>query len=100
MLTAQVEKPFLVYHLGNDTDEQLSEVSSPHRQFFQIYVHDVIGDYSQIDEIIKLVKDLLRARSNAGARVIVTRYLETSQDLRDEVLDTIFRYMRFQLVMS
>lgn len=96
MRTSQVEEPFLVYTIGNATDEQLSEEpNSPERQFFQIYIHDRGGDYTRIDDIVKLVKAKLRGRSDQTAGIITIIYLETSRDLDDSTLGTILRYIRF-----
>lgn len=96
---ANVTVPFIVYHLGNDTDENLAESGpAPHRQFFQVYVHDDSGDYTRIDNIGYLVKNALRNGTDRGD-ILTIRYLETSQDLSDETLNTIFRYLRFQFIM-
>lgn len=95
-------KPFLVYRLGNDTSELLAEVdTTAHRQFLQVYVHDEPADYSRIDQMCDGVRGAFRAVNGSGVEGIYTvTYLETSRDLDDPVLATIFRYVRFQLVMS
>lgn len=100
MRTADVPKPYLVYHFGNDTAEDLSETDDSSRQFFQVYIHDEVGDYGQIDDIVKLVVQSFRGKGCPPAGIITTRVLETSQDLRDETLNTIFRYVRLQLIRS
>ena len=99
MLSSVVQKPFLVYTIGNATDVLLSEdMNSPERQFFQIYIHDDGGDYTRIDQGIKLVKDKLRHQQAAEAGIIDIIYLETSRDLDDTTLNTLFRYIRFQAI--
>jgi len=88
--------------MGNDTDMRLAEYDvAPHTQFFQVYVHDEPADYDRIDDMVKLVIAAFKyVESSAVNRIITTRYLETSRDLDDAILNTIFRYIRFQFVMS
>jgi hypothetical protein len=95
-------KPFVVYRMGNDTSELLAEVDAfPHRQFFQVYAHDEPADYYKLDQICDAVKGAFRARNGSGVDNIYTVvYLETSRDLDDPVLNTVLRYVRFQLVMG
>lgn len=96
MDSANVEKPFLVYTIGNATDEQLSEEpEGPERQFFQIYIHDEGADYELIDQIVARVKTLLRNAGDKDSGILTTIYLETSRDLDDETMGTILRYIRF-----
>lgn len=98
--TAELVKPYLVYHMGNDTSELLSELSLAGRQFLTIYIHDEYGDYQLIDDIGNRLKALLQGAGSAVDNVILTRYLERSQDLSDETQNTIFRYLRFQLILG
>lgn len=99
MLTSVVVKPFLVYTIGNATDVLLSEeMDTPERQFFQVYIHDEGGDYTRIDNGVRLVKNLLRHQQNADAGVMDIIYLETSRDLDDQTMQTIMRYIRFQAI--
>jgi hypothetical protein len=64
-------------------------------------VHDFsdgdTADYDRIDSVITLIKAAFR---NAGGEAGIWKaiYLETSQDLNDDTLNTIFRYVRFQLI--
>lgn len=92
--------PYIVFKLGNDTNESLAESLDVHRQYFQIFVHDYsdgeVGDYLRIDAIIKELKKLLHNASSAPDGVISVQYLETSQDLDDHTLGTVMKYMRFQ----
>jgi len=101
-MTSSVEvHPYLVYKMGNDTSEEFSEEREVSRQFFQVWVHDYFdgntADYDKIDTIITTLKNVFK---NAGGvpGVWTTRYLETSQDLDDDTLNTVFRYLRFQLI--
>ncbi len=101
IISAQVIRPYLVHHFGNNTDEGLSEdAQQPKRQFLQIYIHVDQGDYGPIDDIMDLVQAALGPKTGAPANLIQVRYLETSQDLQDDILQTYFRYMRYQLIQS
>jgi hypothetical protein len=101
MTSSKEHHPFVVYKLGNDTSEEFSEERDVTRQFFQVWVHDFndgkTADYAKIDEVILAIKNVFK---NAGGipGVWTTRYLETSQDLDDDTLNTVFRYLRFQLI--
>lgn len=99
LLTAQIEKPFLVFRMGNRTNEELAEdMPGVGRQFLSIYLHDVPADYSQIDRMEMAVIHGLNLASSEPDSIITTRYLETSRDLDDQALKTIYRYLRFQLI--
>jgi hypothetical protein len=100
MLTAKVRKPFMVYHIGNDTSEMLTDTHPAHRIFFQVYIHDEPGDYVRIDDLGDRTKELLAGRVSAQDNIQLTRFLERSQDLKDETFNTIFNYLRFQWVLG
>jgi len=104
MTSSREQHPYIVYKLGNNTTEGLSETDDPSRQFIQVYIHDFqdehVGDYTLIDQIIVEVKAVFKLASSAPDGVIAVRYLETSQDLNDETLNTVMKYIRFQLVME
>lgn len=101
ILSAQAQKPYLVHHFGNNTDEGMYDEDSfkPSRQFLQVYIHTTRGDYGPIDDLIPLVKVALLTGTRPD-NLIDVRYLETSQDLQDDLLQTYFRYMRFQLILA
>lgn len=102
ILTAQAGKPYLVHHFGNNTDEGMYDEDNlqPSRQFLQIFLHTDQGDFGPIDDLIPLVKAALSSRDDRPAELIHVQYLETSQDLTDDLLQTYFRYMRFQLILA
>ena len=104
-VTSSIEAhPYIVYKLGNNTDANLSETEQLSTQFLQIFIHDYsdgdLADYTQIDLVIKQVKAALRYGQSAEDGVIATQYLETSQDLNDETLNTVMKYVRFQLIIK
>lgn len=102
VLTAQEIKPYLVHHFGNNTDEGMYDEDSlqPNRQFLQIFMHTTQGDYGPLDDLMPLVKAAMYSRAGRPASLIHVQYLETSQDLQDDLLQTYFRYMRFQLILA
>lgn len=102
VLSAQAVKPYLVHHFGNNTDEGMYDEDSfkPNRQFLQVFIHCEQGDFGPIDDILPLVKSALYSREDRPGSLIAVQYLETSQDLQDDLLQTYFRYMRFQLINS
>jgi hypothetical protein len=101
VLNANIRKPFLVFNFGNRTSEDISEeLPGVSRQFLTIFIHDVPADYSRVDQIeTALIYGLNQANSEPDA-IITTRYLETSRDLDDQALGTIYRYVRLQLIRS
>lgn len=102
VLSSQATKPYLVHHFGNNTDEGFYDEDSfkPNRQYLQVFIHCEQGDYGPIDDIIPLVKVALSTLAGRPASLIHVSYLETSQDLQDDLLQTYFRYMRFQIINS
>lgn len=102
VLSAQTVKPYLVHHFGNNTDEGMYDEDNrkPNRQFLQVFVHTDQGDYGPLDDIIPLVKAALTNLADKPEELIHVQYLETSQDLQDDLLQTYFRYIRFQLILA
>lgn len=102
MTSSRENHPFVVYKLGNNTNEDLAEDQDVSRQYLQIFVHDFedqdTADYMKIDQVLKEIKAALRLGSSAEDGVITCQYLETSQDLNDETLNTVMKYIRFQLI--
>ena len=102
-MTSLVEDcPYIVYKLGYSAAEDLSETIDADRQFMQVWVHDFhdgkTADYMRIDAVVKEVRSAFKLASSPEDGVIAVRYLETSQDLNDETLNTVMRYVRFQLI--
>jgi len=102
-MTSSIEEhPYIVYKLGYSTGDGLSETVDPNRQFVQIFIHDYsdgeVADYIRIDSTIIQLRAALKLKSSAPEGIISTTYLETSQDLNDETLNTVMKYVRYQLV--
>lgn len=101
-MTSSVEDtPYIVYKMGNSTAEGLSEHDDPERQYFQVWVHDYadqrVADYTKIDTLVRAIKAAFKIDPNQPGLWMVN-FLETSQDLNDDTLNTVFRYLRFQII--
>jgi hypothetical protein len=102
-MTSAIEMhPYIVYKLGNETPEMMNEQLEVTRQFFQIWVHDYhdseTGDYDKIDKIIECLRRVFWIKNSKEEGVWITNWVETSQDLNDDTLNTLFKYVRFQLI--
>lgn len=102
-MTSSIENtPYIVYKLGNETVELANEQFEASRQFFQVWVHDfmdtVTADYAKIDEVILAIRAAFWLKNSASENIWTTEWVETSQDLDDDTLQTVFKYVRFQLV--
>lgn len=101
--TIEGTRPFIVYGLGNATEENLTDETADEgwaeRQFFQIWVHDETRSFVKIDRIVSEIKKLFNGLAPGVGEVLVIRYLETSQEFGNETYNTNFRYIRFQAVM-
>lgn len=101
-MTSSIElHPYVVYKLGYNANEAIAEDVLVERQFLQIWVHDYSdgesGDYELIDLVIEEIKQVLHNATSKEHGVILCTYLETSQDLSDETLNTVMKYIRFQV---
>lgn len=98
--------PFIVYKLGYsanvDLAENMPEGKTLQRQFVQVWVHDYsdtqVGDYGLIDQVLKHVRAALHKGYSVADGVISCKYIETSQDLNDETLNTVMKYARFEIL--
>ena len=102
-MTSNVEEhPFIVYKLGNETPEMMNEQLEVTSQYFQVWVHDyhdtVMADYDRIDQIILALRKAFWLKGSKEENVWDTSWVETSQDLNDETLNTVFKYVRFRLI--
>lgn len=102
-MTSSIEQhPYIVYKLGNNTNANLAETEDVSAQFLQIFVHDYndgdTGDYIKIDAVLRQIKAALKDGQSAADGVIAVQYLETSQDLNDETLNTVMKYARYQMI--
>lgn len=103
--TVDAQRPFLMYGLGNNTNEALSDSTAndveAHRQFLQIWIHDEdSGSYSLVDDFIPVIKRILVGASSPENRIMTIAWLETSQEFHNETYNTLFRYLRFQAILG
>lgn len=90
-------KPFIMYRNTSDVALLRGDDSDLYRQQgFMILVHDHVGDYMGIDEVIARLRVLFAdaVDQEAGIRSI---HIETSDDWRDEDMGTVMKYIRIQL---
>jgi len=69
------------------------------RHYAQVWAHDEPGSYLKIDNILKEVRKAVEAAPPSG-EFLEARWIETGVDLRDDGLETITRYCRFQLTQT
>lgn len=92
-------KPFIVYREGNSSPDNV--VPAARRQYFTVYIHDDAdpGDYMKIDEIERLLIELFNnAPGDPALHIVGAKWLETSADGDDKEMETILRYVRFQVI--
>jgi hypothetical protein len=98
------ERPFLVYGLGNSSNEDLGDPTAndyeAERQFFQVWIHDEPGDYQLIDDLAEMVKRRLVGMNVPQYHITTIAFLETSAEFSNQTYNTIFRYIRFQAIKS
>ena len=96
VFTPPKEKPFLVIRMS--TANPITPYAAGAKQTnFQLWVHDDPGDYFIIDLIMGEVRSaLLSAVREDGFYEF--RYLETSQDLEDDAMNTITKYCRYAAI--
>lgn len=102
-MTSSVEAhPFIVYKMATETPEMMNEQLEVTRQFFQVWVHDFQdgdhADYERIDAIILKLREAFWIKGSKEEDVWLTNWVETSQDFNDDTLNTIFKYVRFQMI--
>lgn len=101
-----LKRPFLIYGLGNATNQNLVDATADDPQdknatgqFFEVWIHDSGGSFVDIDAIVEHVIKLLNGASSPANGVISVSYLETSAEFNNETYDTNFRYVRFQAMI-
>lgn len=75
------------------------ERSLGRREYIQVWVHDDPGDYLQIDQILRLCRDALEAVPHFDD-FMSAKWIETGVDLRDDRMESIMRYSRFQFTFA
>lgn len=92
-------KPFIMYRVLSDRPElrgdDAAQVDELH---YQLFVHDVPGDYLIIDTIVARLRELFEDVSDGANSIARVRWVETSEDFRDEDMGTIMRYCRIRVL--
>lgn len=88
-------KPFIMYRSTSDSDEMRGDDKDATRQRgFMIFAHDIPGDYVQIDTMMGHLQRLFKDTNDLANAVVRSRWVETSEDFRDDDMGTIMRYAR------
>lgn len=92
-LTGVPQRPFMTYrmHTGFPLQGGLGQ-----REYVQLWANDDPGDYTRIDESLRLARIAVEA-IEPTEDFLEARWIETGVDLKDDVMGTINRYIRFQL---
>lgn len=69
------------------------------REYMQVWAHDDPGDYMQIDEILRLCRVAIEATIPVED-FLEAKWIETGVDLRDDVMESIMRYSRYQFTFA
>lgn len=88
-------RPFVTYRMH--TDFFVQRVGG--REYVQVWAHDDPGDYSRIDAILDQCRIAIVNLPSEGT-FLDARWIETGVDLRDDAMNTITRYIRFQLTRT
>jgi hypothetical protein len=98
ILVAPHEKPFIIYRQTSDNELMRGDDGDTCRSAgYQLFVHDVAGDYLQIDSIMLGLQVLFKDTIDQPNRIIRSRWIETSDDWRDDDMGTIMKYGRIQV---
>lgn len=97
--------PYVMYGLGVDEAENLAEEDDDtSRQLVRIWVHDNRSakgaSYKKVNDGIALLRWKLKNQRSPENGLILLRYRSTSEELSDEILKTVYRYIDFEAVMG
>lgn len=91
-------KPFIMYRQTSDVGLMRGDDGEQCRRVgYMIFVHDVPGDYLGIDAVLVQLQTLFRDTIDQANGVIRCHWEETSDDLRDEDMGTIMKFVRIQV---
>ncbi|PYS90478.1 MAG: hypothetical protein DMF62_04765 [Acidobacteria bacterium] len=92
-------KPYIMYKMFVIQPEMMGDdVPKVYTQSFQVFVHDVVGDFLRIDEIIGVLKNLFLNASDKAEGVEITRWIDSSEDFKDPDMGTNTRFIRFRVL--
>lgn len=92
-INKQHERPLIGMrlHTGFPTQRRLGE-----RLYVQVWAYDNPGDYMRIDRVLKNVRRALEGLQPFGP-FLEASWIEDSVDLRDDPMEAITKYSRFQV---
>ena len=89
--------PFVVYVIGL----QDRGIGNVRRTTVELWVHDEVGDYTRIDDVLDSVEDRMEELENLegfGYRILTAEWQGRSGDLSDDALRTSTRNASFRVV--
>ena len=95
---AHTRKPFVTVrmHTGFPVERSIGG-----RHYAQVWAHDEPGSYLRIDAILIECRKAIESMPNDLEQgFLEARWIETGVDLRDDRLETITRYSRYQLTQA
>jgi hypothetical protein len=91
--------PFIMYRQTSDVDWMRGDDKDQCRAAgYMVFAHDKPGDYLKIDTMIALIQGLFKDVEDQPNGIIRSRWIETSEDFRDEDMGTVFKYGRIQTI--
>lgn len=94
-------KPYIIYRQTSDVSVLRGDGGDLiRRNGYMIFVHDVPGDYLQIDDILQQLKSLFQDVVDQPNGVVESLWGETSDDLRDDDMGTIMKFARIQVTYN
>lgn len=92
------EKPYILYRQTSDVQGfRGDDADMVRRTGFMIFVHDVPGDYLQIDSILEMLRGLFQDTQDQANRVVRCDWITVSEDLRDEDMGTITKFVSIRV---
>lgn len=85
-------RPFATYRMHTDFP---LERGLARREYSQVWVNDDPGDYLRIDDALNKIRRAVEGWPSHDD-FLEARWIETGVDLKDDVMGTINRYIRFQ----
>ncbi len=99
LTTAPKVFPFIMYRQTSDVEIFRGDDSDKVRSNgYMIFCHDVPGDYLQIDAMIAELRRLFADTNDPNEGIVRSRWVDTSDDLRDDDMGTITKYVRIQVL--
>lgn len=91
-------KPFLAIRASNEASEiRDGGITISDRQQFTFWVHDRPGNYEGIDSVLEQLRLFLEAAPSDATGFMKAEWLFTSDDLRDDEMGTIARFVQYQI---